>query len=455
MHLPKYVTSQESDHIFMSNEAVLSKKASFLNLGLVPDLLSALEKQQFTIPTPIQEKAIPVAITEKDIIGIAQTGTGKTMAFGLPMMQRIAKTNGQGLILLPTRELAMQVEESLLKIGRTLGLKTAILVGGASMSMQRQRIYSHPHIIIGTPGRIIDHLQRRNLNLSKVNTLVLDEADRMLDMGFAPQIKEVLETVPTDRQTMLFSATMPGRIVAIASKYMKSPIRIEVAQSGTAAEKVEQEMFVVNPHQKRLLVSKLLKQYKGTVLIFTRTKFGASKLCRFLITSGFSTSEIHSNKSFAQRQVALNLFKQGRSRILVATDVASRGIDVSNIELVINYDLPDDPEDYVHRIGRTGRAGKGGRAISFAMSDQKYKVVQIERLIRNSISISKTPELELPTQPAFNSFRPVQTRTNTSFQGRGRSSFQGQGRGQKQVSGQGNRRFPKRNGGQFNYGLGW
>ncbi len=437
----------------MLNEAKLSKKATFLNLGLVPDLLSALEKQQFTIPTPIQEKAIPVAISEKDIIGIAQTGTGKTLAFGLPMMQRIAKTNGQGLILLPTRELAMQVEESLLKIARTLGLKTAILVGGASMSMQRQRIYSHPHIIIGTPGRIIDHLQRRNLNLSKVNTLVLDEADRMLDMGFAPQIKEVLETVPTNRQTMLFSATMPGRIVAIAAKYMKSPIRIEVAQSGTAAEKVEQEMFVVNPHQKRLLVSKLLKQYKGTVLIFTRTKFGASKLCRFLITSGFSASEIHSNKSFAQRQVALNLFKQGRSRILVATDVASRGIDVSDIELVINYDLPDDPEDYVHRIGRTGRAGKGGKAISFALPTQKHKVVQVERLIRNNITISKTPELEQSIQQATNSFRPTQIKT--PIQGRGRSSFQGQGRGQKQASGQGNRRFPKRNGGQFNYGTGW
>ena len=363
---------------------------SFDGLKISSEILAVLERQQFKIPTPIQYKAIPVAIDGKDMVGIAQTGTGKTLAFGIPMLQRLMEMqNKKGLIILPTRELALQVEEALQKIGRGLGLKTAVLIGGASMGYQITSIRRGAHIIIGTPGRINDHLKQKTLNLSNVGILVLDEADLMLDMGFAPQIKLILQSVPTDRQTMLFSATMPKEIMHIAATYMKLPTRVEIAPPGTKNENVEHELFFTKREQKMTLLQKLLMEYKGSVLVFTRTKHAAKKLCDNLSRSNFSTAEIHSNRSLMQRRAALDGFKKGKFRVLVATDIASRGIDVKGISLVVNYDLPEAAGDYVHRIGRTGRAGMTGKAISFVIPEQRGKVREIERLMRVVIPVSK------------------------------------------------------------------
>lgn len=367
---------------------------SFAGLGISPIILSVLTQLNFKVPTPIQHKAIPIAIEGKDIVGIAQTGTGKSLAFGIPLIQRLMQQpSGRGLIILPTRELAIQINETLLKIGRSFGLKTAVLIGGAPMYHQIQNIRHDPHIIIGTPGRINDHLKQKTLSLHNISILVLDEADCMLDMGFAPQIKQILQLVPRARQTMLFSATMPDSIIKIATMYMKLPVRVEIARSGTTAERVEHELFFVKKDQKMRLLEKLLLEYKGSVLIFSRTKFGAKRICRDIINMKFSAAEIHSNRSLAQRRQALDGFKSGKYRILVATDIASRGIDVKGIELVINFDLPESPGDYVHRIGRTGRAGLTGKAISFVMPEQRNKVREIERLIRSTIPISQLSRL--------------------------------------------------------------
>ncbi len=337
-------------------------------------------------------------------MGIAQTGTGKTLAFGLPMIQRLAQGSGKqkGLVILPTRELALQVNETLEKIGRPIGLKTAILIGGENMGKQIRMLRLNPHIIIATPGRLIDHLEQKTLHLTTVSILVLDEADRMLDMGFAPQIKRIMLTVPKVRQTMLFSATMPDEIVNLAKSFMSLPLRIEVAPAGTAIELVEQELFFVQREEKLALLQNLLKEYTGSILVFSRTKFGAKKIARTVRNLGHTASEIHSNRSLNQRIEALDGFKIGRYRVLVATDIAARGIDVSGIQLVINYDLPSTAEDYVHRIGRTGRAGMAGKAISFATPDQRAEVRGIERLIRTNLPVSKNPQLTRLPKEALN-----------------------------------------------------
>lgn len=405
-----------------------SNQQNFYTLGLAPSLIEAIEKLNFKVPTPIQAKAIPVAITGQDVIGIAQTGTGKTLAFGLPLIQSIARNKGMGLIILPTRELALQVEETLHKVGKPLGLRTAIIIGGASMHAQIQMLRKNPHVVIGTPGRMNDHLQQRTLNLSTVNVVVLDEADRMLDMGFAPQIKTILEKVPTQRQTMLFSATMPEEIVRMAGRYMKTPTRVEIARAGTLAEQIEQELFFVGKDQKKQLIEALLTEYKGTVLVFSRTKFGAKKIRKMITAMGHAAAEIHSDRSLGQRKDALFGFKSGKYRVLVATDIAARGIDVTGIELVVNYDLPDNPEDYVHRIGRTGRAGMTGTAVSFATPDQRRDVKDIERLIRANIPVSPLPTL--PPQRNFERHESVEFFNGGQvFTGGGQRSRQHQGGG--------------------------
>jgi len=374
----------------LSDEAEMT----FGGLGIAPKLLDVISRLGFKNPTSIQHKAIPVAIEGKDIIGIAQTGTGKTLAFGIPLVQQILKTGtGKGIIILPTRELALQVNETIQKIGRGFGIRTAVLIGGAPIRNQIREISYNPHVIIGTPGRINDHIQQRILSLHDVTILVLDEADRMLDMGFAPQIMKILQVIPKNRQTMLFSATMPDGIVRIASHHMKLPVRVEIARSGTTAKNIEHELFVVRKDQKLPLLKKLLGEYKGSVLIFLRVKHSARKICSSLHDIGISAAEIHSNRSLNQRKEALEGFKLGRYRVLAATDIASRGIDVKGIELVINFDLPENPEDYVHRIGRTGRAGMSGRAISFAMPDQGSKVREIEMLTRINLPISDMPDI--------------------------------------------------------------
>jgi ATP-dependent RNA helicase RhlE len=364
---------------------------SFDGLGISPNLRLQLEKLQFKIPTPIQSKAIPIALEGKDLIGIAQTGTGKTLAFGIPMIQRLAAMpeTAQGLILLPTRELAEQVEISLKRL--VPGLPMVLVIGGAPAHRQIQALQRNPKIIVATPGRLIDLMQEKKAHVRNVALLVLDEADRMLDMGFAPQIEKILSAMLPDRQTMLFSATMPTEITKLATRYMRLPLRIEVARPGTTAARVEQELFVVPREMKAQLLEKLLKEYRGTVLVFSRTKHGATKLTRLIREMGYTADEIHANRSLGQRRNALAGFKSGKYRVLVATDIASRGIDVTGIELVVNYDLPDNPEDYVHRIGRTARAGSSGKAISFATSDQAKEVSAIERVIRTQLPMRKSP----------------------------------------------------------------
>jgi len=387
-------------NVLMYYRNMIEKQASgqaeigFSGLGIAPRILDVILKLGFKTPTSIQHKAIPVAVEGKDIIGIAQTGTGKTLAFGIPLVQQILKAGkGKGLIILPTRELALQVSETIQKIGRDFGIKTVVLIGGASIHQQIKILRQNPNIIIGTPGRITDHLSQKTLSFHDVSVLVLDEADRMFDMGFAAQIKRILQAVPHNRQTMLFSATMPDGIVKIASNHMKLPLRVEIARAGTTASNVEHELFVVRKDQKSPLLRKLLHEYKGSILIFLRLKFNARKICADLQGIGISAAEIHSNRSLGQRKEALEGFKLGKYRVLVATDIASRGIDVKGIELVINFDLPENPEDYVHRIGRTGRAGMAGKAISFALPDQGSKVREIEKLTRLYLPISKLPDL--------------------------------------------------------------
>ncbi|MFH0876696.1 MAG: DEAD/DEAH box helicase [Candidatus Omnitrophota bacterium] len=366
---------------------------SFFGLGIAPKILEILERIKFKVPTPIQEKAIPMAIQGKDVVGIAQTGTGKTHAFAIPMVQILAQKKGVGLVLAPTRELAIQIDEAFRHLAHAFGMKTACLIGGAPMQPQVQALRRNPRIVVATPGRLIDHMGQWNFLPQDVVMLVLDEADRMLDMGFAPQINKILKFVPRERQTMLFSATIPKEIMEIASKYMKLPVSVEIAPSGTTVVDVTQELFIVRKDTKLRLLGKLLAQYRGSVLLFSRTKHNARKIARSLRDMGFRAVEMHSDRSLAQRREALEGFKSGRYRVLVATDIAARGIDVIGIELVVNYDLPEDAENYVHRIGRTARAGLKGRAISFATPDQSRDVRDIEKLIRASLPIVRHPEI--------------------------------------------------------------
>lgn len=378
----------------------MSQSSGFYNLGIAPNILAVLDRLNFKVPTPIQEKSIPAAIEGKDMIGIAQTGTGKTLAFGVPMIQA-ALRGKQGLVVLPTRELALQVNEVFQKIGALLGVRTAVLIGGEAIGRQIQALRRNPQIVIGTPGRIIDHLEQKTVSLKSVAVLVLDEADRMLDMGFAPQLKRILQVLPRERQTMLFSATMPSNIVSIAQAYMKLPVRVEVAPSGTPAAKITQELFFVQKQDKPRLLEKIIAEYRGSILIFLRTKHTVRKITTGIRALGQTVAELHSNRSLNQRREALDGFRNGKYRILVATDIAARGIDVKGIELVINYDLPQSPEDYVHRIGRTGRVGVSGHAISFAMPDQRGDVRGIERLIRASLPLSQLPQLPPARATAF------------------------------------------------------
>jgi len=403
---------------------------SFYGLGIAPKILEALDRMKFTVPTPIQYKAIPSAIAGSDVIGVAQTGTGKTLAFAIPIIQRLAQERGKCLVLVPTRELALQVDETFQKLTPLFGMRTVVIIGGASMHLQIQGLRKGPRVIIATPGRLVDHIEQRTIILADVNALVLDEADRMLDMGFLPQIEKILKLIPKDRQTMLFSATIPKQVINIATGHMKLPIHIEIAPSGTTAEGVVQELYIVSRDAKRQLLGKVLAQYHGSVLLFSRTKIGAEKIVRFLRVAGHKAAEIHSNRSLSQRKEALEGFKSGRYRVLVATDIAARGIDVTGIELVINYDLPEDSENYVHRIGRTARAGHKGRAISFATPDQEIDVRSIEKLIKTALPILRHPEFPKETfsnNPAPRN--PMQRRHSQQRYGHGGQSHGGQSHG--------------------------
>ncbi|HAF96519.1 MAG: hypothetical protein A2021_04225 [Elusimicrobia bacterium GWF2_52_66] len=365
----------------------------FYGLGIAPKLLEALDRMKFIMPTPIQKQAIPIACSGNDMVGIAQTGTGKTIAFAIPLIQTLAARQGKGLILVPTRELAIQVDDVFKQFAPLLGMQSVVLIGGENYSRQLLDLKKKPRIIVATPGRLLDFVQQNTVKLDDIAVLVLDEADRMFDMGFAPQINRILQYVPKGRQTMLFSATMPDEIMKLAAKYMKLPTRVEVARSGTVVDNVVQEVYVVNRGLKPALLSKLLDKYWGTMLLFVRTRYNACDIARDIRDMGHSVAEIHSDRTLGQRKEALEGFKTGKYRILVATDIAARGIDVVGIEIVLNYDLPDDDESYVHRIGRTGRAGKAGHAISFVTPEQETDLRNIERLIRMSITIVSHPEI--------------------------------------------------------------
>ena len=386
-----------------------TSEVSFHDLPLAAPIQKALERAKFVTPTPIQAQAIPIVLKGNDLIGIAQTGTGKTLAFGLPILQHFieSKTAGRALILLPTRELALQVEEALQDMARQFKLRSAVLIGGAPIRQQWAQLRANPDLIVATPGRLIDHLKNGAVDLRSVDTLVLDEADRMLDMGFAPQIEQIVRSVPRERQTLLFSATMPEAIEKMAREYMIDPQRVEIERPGTSAENITQEIFVVAQEQKNDLLSKVLYDTTGPVLVFTRTRSRARRVAREVNGWDIRAAEIHADRTLVQRRAALDGFKSGKYRVLVATDIAARGIDVKDIEVVINYDLPDAAEDYVHRIGRTARAGASGKAISFAAPDQGRDVRDIERLMRMTLQMSpdNQGEFDAPVRSAGGSNR--------------------------------------------------
>jgi len=366
---------------------IQSDSITFGDLGISSDLLKILDAKKLIHPTPIQEKCITLGLEGKDIVGVAQTGTGKTLAFGLPAIEKIRKGGSKCVVTLPTRELAMQVDEVLTNLGRPFGIRTALLIGGVSSYPQKLALRKNPQIIIATPGRLIDHIKRGTCSLKDFNIVVLDEADRMLDIGFMPQIKEILKTIPVERQTMLFSATIAPEISQLSAQYMDNPIRIEVAPSGTSAQNIEQEAYIVSQANKSELLDSIIEANTGSVLVFTRTKYKAKRVAMHLRNIGVTAIEMHSNRSLPQRTQALSGFKSGRYKVLVATDVAARGLDVDDITLVLNMDLPERAEDYVHRIGRTGRAGKSGKAISFIEPSESFKLNKIERVIKKSIKI--------------------------------------------------------------------
>lgn len=375
-------------------------QSAFAELGVAPEVCARLLHHHIDTPTPIQAAAIPIAMAGHDLIGLAQTGTGKTFAFGIPISHRLRQ--GQvALILAPTRELAQQIVESFAKIG----ISSVLVIGGASMNRQVRDLKARPSVIVATPGRLIDHLQQRTINLRNVSIVVLDEADRMLDMGFAPAIRTIMRQLPEQRQTMLFSATMPNTIANLADEFLDRPKRPDVAPPGTAAHLVKQEVVYLAQDRKQDYLRTLIGKTRGSTLVFARTRHGARKLARMLHNDGHKSAEIHADRSLAQRRAALEGFKSGQYRVLVATDIAARGIDVKDIELVINFDVPQSPEDYVHRIGRTGRAGAEGRAVTLALLDQAKDVASIERLMAKPIPVSPhgepAPILTRPSKTAM------------------------------------------------------
>ena len=374
---------------------------TFEQLGLSAGLLRAVADQGYTEPTPIQLKAIPVILDGQDILASAQTGTGKTAGFTLPLLQRLGTNASNGrrmtraLILTPTRELAAQVGESVTTYGKYLPFRAAMIYGGVSFSGQIRQLRQGVDIIIATPGRLLDHVNQGTIDLSAVEILVLDECDRMLDMGFIHDIRKIMALLGQPRQTLMFSATFSKPIQQLAHTLLKSPVQIEVVPRNTAADRVEQVVHPVDRHRKRELLSHIIGFHNWQqVLVFTRTKHGANRLAEQLAKDGLKTSAIHGNKTQAARARALKDFKQGRVRVLVATDVASRGIDIDQLPYVVNFELPNVPEDYVHRIGRTGRAGNEGRAISLISDDELPLLVSIERLLKKSLTQDIVPGYE-------------------------------------------------------------
>jgi len=368
---------------------------TFSELGLNDSLLKAITAEGYTTPTPIQTQAIPFLLQGRDVLGIAQTGTGKTAAFALPILQRLSEKKrralpkgARALILTPTRELALQIDEGFKAYGRHFGMKRTVIFGGVGQRPQVNAMRNGTDILVATPGRLLDLMNQNHVDLRSVEILVLDEADRMLDMGFIRDVKTITSKVPAERQTLLFSATMPGSIISLAKDLLKDFERVEITPQSTTVERIAQRVMHVAQHDKRQLLADLLNDGAITrAIVFTRTKHGANRLSEQLQKGGVAADAIHGNKSQTARQKSLAAFKTGKVRVLVATDIAARGIDVDNISHVINYELPLEPESYVHRIGRTARAGTEGIALSFCDSSERGQLRAIERAIRQSIPV--------------------------------------------------------------------
>jgi len=355
---------------------------NFLSLRLEQTLMDSIAKINFKTPTPIQAQAIPVALDGKDVLGTAQTGTGKTAAFGIPLINFLLKTKKDtALIMTPTRELATQVMQSMTNLIGRGNIRTALLIGGDSMQKQLRQMRRSPRLIVGTPGRINDHIQRNTLRLNNTTFLVLDESDRMLDMGFTPQINQVLETVPKKHQTLLFSATLPNNIIRLAEKYLNNPVRISVGSTSTPIEKIKQEVIRVKDGDKYNQLIKEIYNRHGSILIFVKTRRNAEKMVKRLKYDDHDADAIHGNLRQNKRDRVIKAFRNNHFRILVGTDVASRGLDIPAIKHVINFDIPQVPEDFIHRIGRTARAGAEGSALSFVGGEDRSKWNAIQRLI--------------------------------------------------------------------------
>ncbi len=378
---------------------------TFSSLGLSEDILRAVSERGYIEPTPIQKQAIPAVLSGGDLLAGAQTGTGKTAGFVLPILHRLSDRRIKGpsegrppiraLILVPTRELALQVEESIRAYGKYLKLDSMTMIGGVSINPQITRLKSRVDILVATPGRLLDHVSQKTVDLSRIEILVLDEADRMLDMGFIRDIRKILALLPRKRQNLLFSATFSDEIKALAEGLLDHPETIEVARRNATAEKIEHKVHLVDRDRKRPLLAHLVKKHNWhQVLVFTRTKHGANQLAEYLTKNGINSLAIHGNKSQGARTRALSEFKDGSLQVLVATDIAARGIDIADLPHVVNFELPNVPEDYVHRIGRTGRAGQSGEAVSLVCVDELKLLSDIERVIKRKIAQETVPGFE-------------------------------------------------------------
>ncbi len=419
-------TADETSVAAVSPEPTISTTlaTTFDDLGLIPELLRAVKDTGYTAPTPIQAQAIPIVLAGHDVMGGAQTGTGKTASFTLPLLQRLApyatsspspaKHPVRALILAPTRELAMQVHENVLTYSKHLPLRSVCIYGGVDIKPQIAELREGREIVVATPGRLLDHVQQKSVSFNSVEVLVLDEADRMLDMGFMPDIRRILALLPTSRQSLLFSATFSAEIKKLADTMLKSPQLIEVARRNAVSETITHRVYPVASDLKRHLLVKLLTQEDmRQVLVFVGTKFGASRLAVHLARQGIAADAIHGDKSQAQRTEALEAFKSSKIRVLVATDVAARGLDIDELPHVINYELPHTAEDYVHRIGRTGRAGKQGVAISLFAPEEAERLRDIEKLINRPITRADSSHLTQDAHDAGSATQPAEERSNS------------------------------------------
>ncbi|MFA9378706.1 MAG: DEAD/DEAH box helicase [Lachnotalea sp.] len=393
----------------------------FKELNIIPDILKALEDEKYEVPTPIQEKAIPFVLSGRDVLGCAQTGTGKTAAFAIPTIQLLTeekvsytkKRKIKALVITPTRELALQIYESFCTYGKYTKLKYCVIFGGISQKPQELKLRQGVDVLIATPGRLKDLMNQNIVDLKYVKLFILDEADRMLDMGFIDDVKKIIATMPEERQTLFFSATMPAEVAKLSSKILDNPAKIKIASKSSTVDIIDQYLYYVDKHNKKDLLVHLLKdELIASALVFTRTKHGADRLVLQLSKENVIAKAIHADKSQGARQSALNDFKSKKIRVLVATDIAARGIDIDELSHVFNFDMPSDPETYVHRIGRTGRAGLGGVSISFCDVDEKNQLAEIEKLIRKHLKEVK--DHPFPLMNNVPTVVPTKTRRNVS-----------------------------------------